>query len=134
MAVRSGARVSFCPQARVRHAVRPRGKREYLAERRRLGLFPRLAREVPELRRDFLYARWFLNRRTARFDLAATGLLVALALRRPLALVALVPYARLVHRDMRTSGRRAAAIRIAADGAAAAALARGSAASRSLVI
>jgi glycosyltransferase involved in cell wall biosynthesis len=133
-AVRSGARVAFCPHALVHHAVRPRGAREFLAERRRLGLFPRLTREVPELRRHFLYARWFLNRRTARFDLAAAGLACALLLRRRMPLLALAPYARLVWHDRRTSGRRAAAVRVLADGASAAALARGSATSRSLVI
>ena len=133
-AVRDGARVAFCPEALVLHAVQPRGTREFLAERRRLGLFPLLAREVPELRRSFLHRRWFLNRRTARFDLATAGVLGALGLRRAWPLLALLPYASVVREDARTSGRRAAAVRIAADGAAAAALARGSAASRSLVI
>jgi len=133
-AVRNGARVAFCPDALVLHAVQPRGTREFLAERRRLGLFPLLAREVPELRRSFLHRRWFLNRRTARFDLATAGVLGALGLRRAWPLLALLPYASVVREDARTSGRRAAAVRIAADGAAAAALARGSAASRSLVI
>jgi len=133
-AVRNGARVAFCPDALVLHAVQPRGTREFLAERRRLGLFPLLAREVPELRRSFLHRRWFLNRRTARFDLATAGVLGALGLRRAWPLLALLPYASVVREDARTSGRRAAAVRIAADGAAAVALARGSAASRSLVI
>lgn len=133
-AVRNGARVAFCPEALVLHAVQPRGARAFLAERRRLGMFPPLTRQVPELRRSFLYRRWFLNRRTARVDLAAAGLLAALVLRRRWPLLALVPYANVVREDARTSGRRAAAVRIAADGAAAAALARGSARSRSLVI
>lgn len=133
-AVRNGARVAFCADALVLHAVQPRGAREFLAERSRLGLFPLLAREVPELRRSFLHRRWFLNRRTARFDLAIAGMLGAVVLRRPWPLLALLPYASVVREDARTSGRRAAAVRIAADGAAAAALARGSAASRTLVI
>lgn len=133
-AVRNGARVVFCPEALVLHAVQPRGARAFLAERRRLGMFPPLTRQVPELRRSFLYRRWFLNRRTARVDLAAAGLLAALVLRRRWPLLALAPYANVVREDARTSGLRAAAVRIAADGAAAAALARGSARSRSLVI
>ncbi len=133
-AVRNGARVAFCPDALVRHAVTARGAREFLAERKRLGLFAPLTREVPELRRSFLHLRWFLNRRTARFDLAVVGLLAALALRRRWPLLALLPYLGAVREDVRTTGRRAAAVRIAADGAAAAALARGSAKSRSLVI
>jgi len=133
-AVRSGARVAFCPDALVRHAVQSRRARDFLAERRRLALFPALIREVPELRGRFLYRRWFLNRRTARVDLAAVGLLAALVLRRRWPLLALAPYASIVRQDASANGVRAAAVRIAADGAVAAALARGSATARSLVI
>lgn len=133
-AVRGGARVVFEPRALVLHEVMPRGARAFIAERRRLGLFPLLVREIPELRGSFLQGRCFLNRRTARFDLAAAGLLGALVLQRRWPLLALLPYASAVRDDARMSGRRAAAVRIAADCVGAAALARGSAAYRSLVI
>lgn len=133
-AVRGGARVVFCPRSLVLHEVQPRGARAFLAERRRLAMFPRLTRQVPELRSAFLHRRLFLNPRTARFDLAAVGLLAALALRRPWPLLALAPYAQLVRHDARSGGRRAAAVRMAADGVTAAALARGSAAARTVVL
>jgi len=133
-AVRGGARVVFCPRALVLHEVQRRGARAFLAERRRLALFPRLTRQVPELRRAFLHRRLFLNRRSARFDLAAAGLVAALALRRPWPLVALAPYALLVRYDARSGGRRAAAVRVLADGMTAAALARGSIAARTVVL
>jgi hypothetical protein len=73
---RAGARTAFSADALVRHAVLPL---DPLAERRRLQHFPALIRAVPELRAE-LFARAFLTRRTAAFDLAVVGLL----LRRPL--------------------------------------------------
>ena len=133
-AVRGGARVVFCPRALVLHEVQPRGARAFLAERRRVALFPRLTRQVPELRRAFLHRRLFLNRRSARVDLAAAGLVAALALRRPWPLVALAPYALLVRQDAHSGGRRAAAVRVVADGVTASALARGSIAARTVVL
>jgi len=133
-AVRGGARVVYCPKALVLHEVQPRGARAFLAERRRLSLFPRLTRQVPELRRAFLHRRVFLNRRTARVDLAGAGLLAALALRRPWPLLALAPYALLVRRDARSGGRWAAAVRVVGDGVTAVALMRGSVTARTMVL
>jgi glycosyltransferase involved in cell wall biosynthesis len=68
---RAGARTAFSADALVRHAVLPA---DPLAERRRLQHFPALIRAVPELR-GALFARAFLTRRTAAFDLALLGLL-----------------------------------------------------------
>ncbi len=71
---RAGARPGFAPDAVVRHAVVPRDRRAQLAEQRRLEHFPSLLREVPELR-ERLFARAFLTRRSAAFDLAVLGLI-----------------------------------------------------------
>lgn len=70
---RAGARTAFCAAALVHHVVVPRGPGGFVAERRRLELFPALAACVPELRDELFYRRWFLSRRTAAFDLALVG-------------------------------------------------------------
>jgi glycosyltransferase involved in cell wall biosynthesis len=102
-AERAGARTGFCAEALAYHAVFPRGWRDYAAERSRLQYFPAMAARMPELRREFLYRRVFLNRRTARFDLALVGVALALARRSPLPLALAVPYSRAA----RTHARRA---------------------------
>lgn len=48
-----GARVVFCPESRVLHAVEPRGARAVVAERARLRFFPALTAQRPELRDTF---------------------------------------------------------------------------------
>jgi len=70
-AVRAGATTAYAPDAHVEHAVLPG---DWLAERRRDGLFCDLVREVPELRRDFLFLGVFLSRRSAALVLALVGL------------------------------------------------------------
>ncbi len=95
-ALRAGARPAFCAQALAHHAVFARGWPAYVAERARLAYFPAMARKMPELRPAFLYRRVFLDPRSARFDLALAGVLVALRRRSPAALVAVAPYVRAV--------------------------------------
>lgn len=112
---RAGARTAFADEARVRHAVLPGTAVGYIAERRRDGHFAELVRLVPELRREFLYARLFLSRRSAAFELALAGALVAAARRSPLPLLALAPWLTLVAEESRrrtgvTSGRVSAAV------------------------
>jgi glycosyltransferase involved in cell wall biosynthesis len=92
-AVRAGARTAFAPGAVVRHAVFDRDAAGYIAEKWRLRFFPMLVGEVPELR-DSRPLRLFLSPRTARFDLAAAGVAVALRKRRLLSLAAVIPYVR----------------------------------------
>ena len=137
-AVRAGARTAFCSEALVYHEVRARGAGGFLAERARLALFPGLAAAVPELRCSFLYRRFFLSPRTARFDVAAAGVLVALVTRRRAALAAAVPYVYLLAADARHWGARraplAAAVGVAADARGATALFRASLRSRSFVL
>lgn len=90
---RLGARTGFCDQALAHHAVFAGGLAEYVRERKRLRFFPELALEVPELREEFFYKRWFLGRRSAAFDLALAGIVLAGALRKPAALALAAPYA-----------------------------------------
>ena len=71
---RAGARTAYCPDALVDHAVFPRGVREYVGERQRLRYFVEMAEKMPELRNQFFFARWFLSKRTASFDLGLLGL------------------------------------------------------------
>lgn len=137
-AVRAGARTGFCSEALVYHEVTARSARGFVAERTRLALFPALAAAVPELRSSFFYRRVFLSPRTARLDVAAAGVALALVARRPTALAAAVPYLYLLATDARHWGARGApvvaAVGVAADAAGAAALFRGSVRSRSLVL
>ena len=135
-AVRAGARTAFEPAALVNHAVFARGPAGYIGERRRLAYFPAVARRVPEFRRG-MFGRVFLTRRTAALDAALLGVVVAALRRSPAPLAAALPYASTVARSARPYRRRAplvAAVGVAADLVGAAALVKGSARARSLVI
>jgi glycosyltransferase involved in cell wall biosynthesis len=96
---RSGARVTACPEALVHHAVFPRSAGAFVAERWRLRFFPAIVHRVPELRREMLYERFFLSDRTARFDAAVLGLILAAAARRPVLAAVAIPYARRLASD-----------------------------------
>jgi glycosyltransferase involved in cell wall biosynthesis len=135
-AVRAGARTEFEPAALVHHAVFPRGPAGYVGERRRLAYFPAVARRVPEFRRG-MFGRVFLTRRSAALDAALLGTAVAALRRSPAPLAAALPYASMVARSARPYRKRAplvAAVGVAADLVGAAALVKGSARARSLVI
>jgi hypothetical protein len=135
-AVRAGARVAFSDDAIVHHAVFRRGPRGYISERWRLRYFPALVREVPEMRSQ-LPARVFLSRRSAQFDLALLGSLAALVTRRPWPIIATVPYARRhlrIHDLWRRSAARQNLTVVTADAVGLAALVRGSAAARCLLV
>lgn len=127
---RAGARNVFADDAIVRHAVFARGPRGYLAEQARVRFFPTLVGHMPELRDAFLYRRWFLSGRSARFDLALAGAGLAAAVRSPLPLVAALPYAQTVWRESGNWGwrrrPRIAPVHVTADVVRAAALAWGS--------
>jgi glycosyltransferase involved in cell wall biosynthesis len=94
---RAGGRSAFAADALVHHEVVKRSASAWIAERRRLRLFPEATRVVPELR-----SRWFLglflSPRTAKFDLALAAVVVALLTRRPLLLLLALPYARATFR------------------------------------
>jgi len=137
-AVRSGARVAFAADAEVHHAVHPGTARTFIAERARLRFFPPLVARIPELRDAFCFRRWFLTRRTALFDLAVGGVLLAVATRRAWPLLATVPYSRIVLRVAAVWGPRrgpaVAAAHIAADAVGAVALTRSSVRTRTPVL
>src|SRR4051794_36093623 len=136
-AVRAGARTGFAPDALVHHAVFPRGPLGFIAERWRVSNFPAVARRIPEFRRQPMYARIFLSRRSAALDAALAGAAAAAARRSPILLAAAAPYAWMVSRWARPYRRRAplvAAVGVAADLVGAAALFYGSARARSLVL
>jgi glycosyltransferase involved in cell wall biosynthesis len=135
---RAGARTGFCERALAYHEVFRRGPVGFVYERRRLAMFPALAARVPELRTTFFYRRLFLSGRSARFDLAVAGLALAVVIERPLPLAATLPYLRLLAGSSARWGvARAPLVAFAeaiADGLGAAALVRGSVASRSLLL
>jgi len=125
-AVRAGARTAYADDALVEHAVL---SGDWLAERRRDGLFCDLVREVPELRREFLFLGVFLSRRSAALVLALAGL------RRP---VLALPYLVLLAEHSRArvgvfSGRAALRI-IAGDLVGLASTVRGTLRSRTPVL
>ncbi len=99
----AGARAAFCGDALAYHAVFKRDWRSYVGERARLEYFPAMAARMPDLRDEFLYRRVFLNRRTARLDLALVAAAIALRTGSPLPLLLTAPYLRVA----RTHARRA---------------------------
>src|SRR5437588_1017952 len=139
-ALRAGARPDFCQRALAYHAVYARDWITYVLERRRLSHFPAATRRVPELRRDFLYQRLFLNARSARFDLALLGAAGAAWRHSPLPLWLALPYLQTARagslRAPRSEPgwRRVAAADLAADLVGLVALVEGSLRHRSPVI
>ena len=131
---RAGVETAFCDEALVHHEVFPRSAAEFIAERRRNALFAVLVREVPELREAFLYRRYFLSERSAMFALAVASAVAAAVTRRPVLVAGALPYARLVRRELRGYGRRAALARVAADGIGFTSSVAGSARASSLVL
>ncbi len=134
-AVRAGARIVACPDALVHHEVYPRRPAEFAAERWRLRFFPAMVRRMPELRRAAFHRRYFLTARAARFDAAVAGLVLAGISRRPVLMMAAIPYARLLAQELNelpAVGRVAAGI--AADTVGLAALLTGSVRSRTLLL
>ncbi|HWH09948.1 MAG TPA: glycosyltransferase [Solirubrobacteraceae bacterium] len=135
---RSGAQVGFCAAAVVHHAVTRRPVRGFIAERTRLRLFPALVARIPELRDELCFGRIFLSRRTATFDLAVAGILLARAGRRAAPLALTVPYLGLSAREATAwggwLGARAAIGALLADAVGAGALVVGSVQSGRVVL
>ena len=134
---RVGARTAFCPEARVRHAVFNLSAGDWIADRRRLRYFPAIAAKVPELRKTMFFAGIFVSRDGAAFDAAVAAAALGALARSRVPLLGAVPYVYLLARRTRRWGRRApwvAAVHVARDAVALAALVRGSLRSRSLVL
>jgi len=106
---RRGTSSAYAAGALVHHAVVPGGLGDELADRWHWAHdMPGLARRVPELRVAVFYHRWFFSHWTAQFDLALAGLLMALAGRRRLGLLAAAPYLRRLTRESTRYGKRGA--------------------------
>lgn len=134
---RAGARVTWAPEALVLHAVVRRRPEAWIAERARLRFFCAFAARIPELRDEFFFRRWFLNRRRAEWNLALAGGVAARAVRRPALALLGLPYAVRIGREARFWGRRGpvvAASRVAGEAMGTAALLWGSARFRALVL
>jgi glycosyltransferase involved in cell wall biosynthesis len=72
--------VAYAPEAVVEHAVFPPDHREAFSRALRVGAFPALVKEVPELRSTLLHRRWQLGPRTR---LPVYGMALALLVGRP---------------------------------------------------
>lgn len=94
LAARTGS-FRWVPDAVVRHRWIATSYAGHLAGVRRLGGFPWLAREVPEVA-SRLTAGVFLSRRSLQYDVALASVVAAAAARQPLLLVALLPWLRRV--------------------------------------
>ncbi len=104
---RSGATIGFSRAAVVHHAVTRRPVGGFVRERTRLALFPALIREIPELRDELCFRRFFLNPRTAAFDVGLVGLILAVGRRRrTVTLVAALPYVVINAREASAWGLR----------------------------
>ena len=112
---RLGARTTFEERALVHHVVFRGSARDAILEQWRLRHFPALVARIPELRDIFAWRRWFLNRRTAAFDLALASAIGAVLLRSSWPLAGLAPYALHAGKEARKRGGRGpASVRIAA--------------------
>jgi glycosyltransferase involved in cell wall biosynthesis len=136
---RSGARVTFAPQALVHHEVVPGGVLDELADRLHWTRdMPGLVARVPELRSSCFYHQLFFHARTAYFDLAFACLAAALLSRRAWPLLGAVPYARWLRSEAAAWGGTRAAVftagSVVLDAATLVGLASGSVAWRCLVL
>jgi hypothetical protein len=135
---RAGARIAFDPDALVHHAVFPLTGWQFVRSTWWKRHMPGLAKRIPELRDEQFFGRWFYDRRTAGFDIAALALVTAAVTGRRAALAAAIPYARWIWEESAQwgSGRAlpAAVGYVAADAASLGALVVGSIAWRALLL
>jgi GT2 family glycosyltransferase len=130
---RLGGRRADAHDAVVRHDVTYPGLRWHLRYARGHQVWPRLIREFPEMRKELLYCRLFLRRRSALFDLAVLGG-VLFARRRVWGLLFLLPYARTLRPAVCADGARGLIDSVAYDAATAGGLIAGSAHARRAVL
>ncbi|HEX7355230.1 MAG TPA: glycosyltransferase [Mycobacteriales bacterium] len=89
---RAGWRDAWAPDAVVEHVVTTPGFGWHLRRTRGYAHWPVLLAAYPE-KRDMLWHRLFLRRRSAEADAALAGLLLALVARSPAPLLCAVPFA-----------------------------------------
>ncbi len=87
----ANAEPAFADNAVVHHRIEPRDFKGWLHVKKGMAIFPALIANVPEMRR-FMFWRYFFTARTAAFDLAVVGDLIAVALRSPVPLLLMLPY------------------------------------------
>lgn len=135
--VEAGAIHGFAADAVVRHRYLTASYADHLRQMRNLSGFPALTRRSPLLARA-LWGGLFLTSRSAAFDLAVVGAIVALVRRRPAPLLAAVPWIVATVPITREHGGRHVVIRLVqlavADAVAAASLVEGSIRHRRVVL
>lgn len=133
----AGGRYAFVPEAVVRHRWLPGTHRSWLVERRQLANFPALVRARPELARR-LTARVFLSPRTASFDVAVVGTVLAVLTRHRWLVAVAAPWGARRWRDAAQLTGRPTPVRLAqlavGDMVSLAALLEGSVRHRRLVL
>lgn len=136
--LRQGGTRTFASDALVHHRYLPASYADHVREQRNLAGFPALARDADAVA-DALWARIFLTRRTAAFDLGVVGTVAAVVARRPAwAALAALPWAVATWPQARAYGGRPAPVRLAqlaiADAVGAWSLVQGSLRHRRLVL
>ena len=133
--LRGGGRAAFAADAIVHHEVSDPGYQWFLRRTRHYRNWPRVVRELPELRHELLYRRFFLSRRHFDVVTAAAGFAVAAVSRRPWALALAIPFIRRhAPRSLGRTALRAATKTALFDVAATAACAEGSIRHHTLVL
>jgi GT2 family glycosyltransferase len=90
---RLAGRGAFAPDAVVEHDVTHPGAGWHLRRGLQYAAWPRLVREFPEMRTELLHHRWFLQPRRVRVTVGLAAVAGAGLTRRPLPLVAALPWA-----------------------------------------
>ena len=127
---RAGARVHFCPEALVHHAVHGAAPPGTWASDAAFATSRRWPPACPSCAEQFLFARWFLSRRTAAFDASLLGLAAAAVTRWRAPLLAALPYLPMSANRVKPFRGRApyvAAVDVVADPVGFASLVQGSA-------
>jgi GT2 family glycosyltransferase len=109
--VAGGGRVTFAGGALIHHRVHPASYADWLAEQRRLAMFPGLVVRAPGMRRA-LTLGIFLSPDTALFDLTVAAAVAAIASGIPWIAVAGVPWAWRRWRQSRHRPGRARILRL----------------------
>jgi GT2 family glycosyltransferase len=89
---RAGYGAAWAANAPVDHEASGVSARRWLLAPRQAECMPFLVAAIPELRRESLYLGFFMDRHNPAFYLGLTGACIAVARRRPLALLLALPF------------------------------------------
>ena len=109
--MKEGAQLRFAELALVEHRHFQSSYLDWVLDRRRCSGFPDLISRNP-LGRRALWARWFLSRRSAAFDLALLGGLAAAVTGRSRWLVVILPWVWLALPEAANRGGRNPLVRL----------------------